>query len=420
MTFESDFLQPIISGGSVPDESTLEMMRLSLFDWAACGRAGADEPVSRIVRAMILAEGGRGECALFGGGAAPMRGAALVNGAVSHALDYDDTHFAHIGHPSVAVCSAALAVGQSVGASFDDILMAALIGAEVSVRVGVWLGRAHYQTGFHQTATAGCFGAAAAAARLLGCDADQSGHAIGLAATRASGLKAQFGTMGKPYNAGIAASNGVEVALLARAGFQARTDALSCALGFGETHAGEAAQVPGGWLFPDISHKFHACCHGLHAMLEALGHIKVDPENVEKVEIFTHSRWLTVCNQPAPSTGLGAKFSFRMTAAMRLAGVSTAALDSYSDATCADPRLTALREKVKVIADDTLAETAARVEVTAGGKIHLGEHDLSTPIPMDERAAKLRAKAAAMLGDRAAESLWQAVRQGDTAALFIG
>ncbi len=184
----------------VRGDAALSMMRLSLFDWAACGIAGRDEPVVRIVRHMVLAEGGAGEAGLIGGGAAPARGAALANGTASHALDYDDTHFGHIGHPSVAVIPAALAIAQKTGADGARFVQACLVGAELSVRVGMWLGRAHYQLGFHQTGSAGAFGATAAAGRLLGLDAGAMAHALGLCTTRASGLKSQFGTMGKPYN----------------------------------------------------------------------------------------------------------------------------------------------------------------------------------------------------------------------------
>ena len=418
MTFESDLIETLMAP---PPPEALAMMRLSLFDWAACARAAVDEPVAQITRAMVLDEAGAPQAALFGGGRAPARAAALVNGATSHALDYDDTHFAHIGHPSVAVCPAAMAVGQSVGAQGAAILHAALIGAEASVRVGVWLGRGHYQIGFHQTATAGCFGATLAAARLLGCDAGQTAHALGLATTRASGLKVQFGTMGKPYNAGIAAANGVESALLARAGMTSRPDALSCDLGFGATHHGAAVTVPDGWLFPQVSHKFHSCCHGLHAMLEALGELRstLHPDHVARVEIDTHSRWLTVCNQAAPQTGLGAKFSYRLTAALCLAGRSTAAVATFSDAACTDPALVALRDRVVVLGDDGLTETAARVRVVLqDGTVRTAFHDLAAPLDPGHRAAKLRAKAAALLGDALADKLWQAVQSDDFGQLI--
>ena len=149
----------------------------------------------------------------------PPRAAALANGAISHALDYDDTHFAHVGHPSVGVLPAALALGEARGASAPAVLDAFLIGAEASIRIGLVLGRAHYERGFHQTATAGAFGATVAAAHVLGLSREATRQALSLVSTRASGLKSQFGSMGKPFNAGVAASNGVEAAELAELGF---------------------------------------------------------------------------------------------------------------------------------------------------------------------------------------------------------
>ncbi|MCP3971471.1 MAG: MmgE/PrpD family protein [Rhodobacteraceae bacterium] len=385
----------------VRGDAALSMMRLSLFDWAACGIAGRDEPVARIVRHMVLAEGGAGEAGLIGGGAAPARGAALANGTASHALDYDDTHFGHIGHPSVAVIPAALAIAQKTGADGARFVQACLVGAELSVRVGMWLGRAHYQLGFHQTGTAGAFGATAAAGRLLGLDAGAMAHALGLCTTRASGLKSQFGTMGKPYNAGIAATNGVECAILASAGFVSNAEGLQAPQGFGDTHAGQGdpTALDGlgkGWRLETVSHKFHACCHGIHATLEALATLDADAARVESVEITVHPRWLTVCNIATPRTGLEAKFSYRLCAAMALSGHDTGALRSYSDAACNDPGLVALRDRVRVSTDETLPETAARVSVKAGERLETC-HDLDAPISPEEQAAKLRAKAAALL-----------------------
>ncbi|MEM9971277.1 MAG: MmgE/PrpD family protein, partial [Pseudomonadota bacterium] len=181
----------------------------SLFDWLACGIAGREEPVSRKVATLARNEAGNGISSTFVGMSCSPRTAALVNGTVSHALDYDDTHFAHIGHLSVAIYPAALAVAESLDRSATEMVDAFVLGAEVAIRVGLALGSTHYNTGFHQTATAGAFGATLAASRLLGLTDEELRHAIGLCATRASGLKSQFGTMGKPLNAGFAAANGV-------------------------------------------------------------------------------------------------------------------------------------------------------------------------------------------------------------------
>lgn len=402
------FAVDVVSG-----EAARHILRLSLLDWAACAIGGADEPVARILRDMAVEDGGQAEASVVGAaGRLPARAAALVNGAASHALDFDDTHFAHIGHPSVAVIPAALAVAEKTGADDGAFADAALVGAELSVRLGVWLGRGHYQTGFHQTATAGLFGAAAAAGRLLGLDAGQMAHALGLAATRAAGLKSQFGTMGKPYHAGMAAAAGVECAALAARGFVSRPDGIECAQGFGATHAGiaDAAAFDGmgeAWLFETVSHKFHACCHGTHAVLEALAGIApgVTASEVSAVEIAVHPRWLTVCDLPEPATGLEAKFSFRLTAAMVLAGQDTGLSGTFTDAATRDPALVALRDRVRVSGDDGLSETAARVRVTGAGRVTEAAHDIAAPLAADVLDARLRAKAAGLLGAERAGAL---------------
>ncbi|MCK4712227.1 MAG: MmgE/PrpD family protein, partial [Marinosulfonomonas sp.] len=173
-----------LSWSDVP-RGTSDVLKLSLLDWASVALAGVDEPVSVAVRDMVLAEGGVGKAFVFGAGVTlPARAAALANGARSHALDYDDTHFLHIFHPAVVIFSATFAVAQQAGASGRAFLEAALIGYEASCRIGHWLGRPHYEAGFHMTATAGCFGAAMAAARLMGADRAQMAGALGLASTR--------------------------------------------------------------------------------------------------------------------------------------------------------------------------------------------------------------------------------------------
>lgn len=404
-----------------PPKTALEMIRLSLFDWAACAIAGRDEPASRLVRDMVLAEAGAAQALAIGTVQdIPARAAALLGGVASHALDYDDTHFAHIGHPSVAVLPAACAVAQMRARSADEMLRASLIGAELSVRLGVWLGRGHYQMGYHQTGTAGCFGAAIAAGILLKLDAAQMEHCLGLASTKAAGLKSQFGTMGKPYNAGQAAASGVEVAVLAEAGFASNGAGIEGAQGFGPTHggAGDLSGFDGlgdRWFFEDISHKFHACCHGTHAMIEALAALDVSASEVAQLRVRTHPRWMSVCNQMAPETGLGVKFSYAMIAALVLAGHDTARLDSFSDARATDPQLVALRDRVEVTADETVGEMQSQVAVTRhDGQVVETFFDLAAPISFEKRRDKLRAKADALLGHARAEMLAQAVLTGPT------
>ncbi|MDB9801696.1 MmgE/PrpD family protein [bacterium] len=404
---------------SEPSPDALEMMRLSLMDWAACGIAGREEPLAVILRDKGLSEGGKAEASVIGGDKLPAPRAAMINGAVSHALDYDDTHFAHIGHTSVGVIPAALAVAERVGASFDDFLTACLIGSEGAVRVGVWLGRDHYQVGYHQTATAGAFGACLAALRLLGADQAQAIAGIGLVSSKAAGLKAQFGTMAKPLNAGLAAEAGVEAALWAMAGMTSTEQGLQA---FGVTHHGDADSAAfdglgGTWRMLEVSHKFHACCHGLHAMLEALSEVSVDPADVVSVEITTHPRWMTVCNKPAPHTGLEAKFSYAQTAAMALVGVDTSAIAAFSDMVAQRSDLVALRDVVTVVTAESLTEMQARVRITLrDGAVLDAAHDLAAPMALEARAAKLMRKAQGLVPD--ADALWQVTDLASLAAIL--
>ncbi|MBC7477026.1 MAG: MmgE/PrpD family protein [Pseudorhodobacter sp.] len=410
--------------------SARAMARFSLFDWMVCGRAGSAEPLAGILRDYVQAEGGRPVAAVFGGGRVPARAAALVNGATSHALDYDDTHFGHVGHPSVGIYPAALAVGEEVGASGGAVADAFLIGAEASVRLGMVLGAVHYNRGFHQTATAGAFGATIAAGRLYGLDRAQMRAALGLCATRASGLKSQFGTMGKPYNAGIAAANGVECAGLARAGLTSADDGVMGPQGFVATHSDGPSEAgvwdappPGQFVFEAVKYKLHACCHGTHAMIEALAAAKhghdLTLKRVAAITLRTSPRWLTVCDIKAPRTGLEGKFSYAWLAGMVLAGIPTAADRSYGDALAADPVLAAFAGRVTVTGDATVGDMQAAGEIVlTDGSVLPFAHDLAAPLAHAVLERSLRAKAAGLLGagllgtgllGAGAGPLWQAV-----------
>lgn len=398
----------------VTGKAALEITGLSICDWAACGIAGARHGE---FAQWVASLGQGGDAPVFGGGTMPHGQAALVNGTLSHALDYDDTHFAHIGHPSVAVLPAVFALGT--GRDWDSLRDAALVGIEGSIRFGVWLGRDHYQIGFHQTATAGAFGATLAAGRLLGLTEHQIINALGLCSTMASGLKVQFGTMGKPLNAGLAARTGVEAALWAQAGMTSSDTALTA---YGATHHGLFDQTAfdrlgDHWKIETISHKFHACCHGLHAMLEALGTLDLSSD-VTRIDVATHPRWLTVCNVAAPVTGLACKFSFRQTAAMAVLGVDTGAIASFSDGFAKDADLVAQREKVFVGADDSLTEMQARVTVTGPDGRRSATYDLAAPVPPQLLARKLRRKADSLIGADTAGALWHAQQNSDVSGFI--
>jgi 2-methylcitrate dehydratase PrpD len=319
-----------------------------------------------------------------------------------------------------------MAVAEKQSLSGKAFMEAALIGSEVCCYLGNWLGRSHYEAGFHQTATAGIFGAVAAASRLLSLDATQTRHALGIAATRAAGLTSQFGTMSKPYHAGMAASVGVEAAQLASRGFIANVDGIDGTRGFAETHAAAKndsdhpfSLLGEQYVFTEVQHKLHACCHGLHASIEALEQLKIDkhlkPTDISRIGIETNPRWLAVCNKPSPSTGLESKFSYRHLASLVFSNYNTAALSTYSDTICNDPTLARLRDSTEVVANTQLTDTATRVSVHLGdGSIISAEYDLAHQLPLDIRQQKLLAKCEALLGKPECKSLWDYVSQIET------
>ncbi|MFN3525683.1 MAG: MmgE/PrpD family protein, partial [Paracoccus sp. (in: a-proteobacteria)] len=349
-----------------PDQmpaDVLRLARLSLLDWLICGIAGRSEPVAQALRHHANSESGPDAGAsLFGGGMASARLAALANGTISHALDYDDTHFDHVGHLSVGIYPAVLALAEQDDLTVAQMSEAFLVGAEGAIRLGRVLGAAHYNRGFHQTATAGAFGATMAAGRLAGLDADAMRRALGLCATRASGLKSQFGTMGKPLNAGLSASNGVEAVQLAMLGLSTASDGIFGPQGFVETHsdspdltaldAGLTAPGTPDFRFRDNRYKFHACCHGLHAMIEGLlallARTPIAPGDVARISVQTAPRWLRVCDIKQPRTGLEVKFSYGWLAGMVLTGRATGDDRVYADELAADVDLAGLAARVEV------------------------------------------------------------------------
>lgn len=414
------FIEKIIELADMPAHAVpaeaLTLGRYSLLDWIICGMAARQEPLAVKLRSLAAREAGAPIAAIFGGERVPPRMAALVNGATSHALDYDDTHFAHIGHLSVGIYPAALAVAQECGKPVPEMVTAFVVGAEAAIRIGIALGSQHYNHGFHQTATAGAFGATVAAGRLYGLTAVQMRHAIGLCATRASGLKSQFGTMGKPYNAGIAAANGVECAQLAALGFTSDEDALMGPQGFAPTHSTQidtaAAWAPPPshrFLFVDNKYKLHACCHGLHAMIEALSvpAIRAIPfDSVAAVTLRTNPRWLRVCDKKEPRSGLEVKFSYAWLAGMTLRGDATGDDRAYTDAIASDPALSRFAKNVTVNGDDAMSDTQVDGWITLKDATTTPfKHDLFDPVPLDVLQGKLCAKARSIMGDEGAR-IW--------------
>src|SRR6202047_564794 len=285
--------------------------------------AGAAEPCAQIVERVLGVGQSGGECLIFGSARrAPPLDAALVNGTAAHALDFDDVSNSVSGPPAAPILPALFALGEVVDCPGRDFIAAYVAGFETETRIGRGVHFHHYEKGWHPTATLGVFGAAAACCHLLGLDRAKTAQALAIAASLASGIKANFGTMTKPLHVGHTARNGLFAALLARDGFTANPAALEHKQGFLMVFNGagnfDAAAILKDWgrpydiVRPGLAVKQHPCCGSTHPAIDALLLLRaahdIAPERVARIDSWTHPRRLAHTDRPDPHTGLHAKF----------------------------------------------------------------------------------------------------------------
>jgi len=316
---------------SLPGDA-IRVVRSGFIDTIATMLAGRDEPVTRIVRDHVRAKRSNLTEAtlLLGEERAGAADAALVNGVAAHALDYDDVALA--GHPSTVLVPAVLAEAETLGVSGLAAIRAYLVGYEVWAEL---IGReadAHHNKGWHPTGVFGTVAAAAAAANLRGLGTEQSRHALAIAASLASGLTANFGTMTKPFHAGRAAANGIEAVRLAQAGMTAAPDAFEHGGGFlaalsprGNVDRMRPATQLGtklAILELGLSIKQYPMCYATHRVIDGVldlaraGPIKA--MDVERIEATIGTTQAGMLRNHAPTTGLEAKFSLEFAVASAL------------------------------------------------------------------------------------------------------
>ncbi|MEU7816888.1 MmgE/PrpD family protein [Pseudonocardia sp. NPDC049154] len=348
-----------------------------LLDTVAVGVAGSAEEVVRLVRGVADEPGA---CLTFDGRLLGPRAAALVNGTAAHALDFDDWLPAAGVHPSAPLLPALLAAADLKAAAGREIDGGQLLGAfvagfEAQARIGAAFAPGHYEAGFHPTATVGVFGAAVAAARVLGLALPRVGTALAVAATSAAGLRAMFGTMAKPLHAGRAAEAGLLAVRLAEQGFTAGADAVAGPRGFAEAHGidvdREVLALPfeERWFLREVQFKQHASCFGTHAAVEAILGLREASggADVEEIELTISDLLASVCAIPMPETPLEGKFSLAFTVALALIRGGCGMRDFTAEAV-ADPRLRAIATRVRLRYDPDVPpqRTAARVRLTDG------------------------------------------------------
>jgi 2-methylcitrate dehydratase PrpD len=294
--------------------------------------AGSTQEAGKILQEHVRGTDTRSESTVLG--PAPFKtgaaAAALVNGTAGHALDWDDTQlatsadriFGLLTHPTMPPLVASLALGERHAVSGRALLEAFLTGFEVECKIAEAIHPSHYKKGFHTSGTVGTFGAAVAAAKLLGLDGAQVAHALAIAASSASGIRVSFGSMTKPLHVGRAAENGVVAAELAARGFTGGKDALDPPWGFFQTFShGEGydpARIvgvlgrPHTIVSPGVSIKPYPCGVLGHPTMDAMRRLviahDVDPAKIKAIRVRAGSNILNPLRYSIATNELEAKF----------------------------------------------------------------------------------------------------------------
>lgn len=373
-------LAEFVVSAAIPDEARVAACR-AVQDTVGVMLAGAVEPSASIVQRAALTEAAEGPSSILGTPhTTGATWAALANGTAAHALDFDDMCWATLAHPSAPIVAAGIAAAESLGEGGRAVLEGYVVGFEVEAVLGSAMNPSHYEQGWHCTSTLGTIGSAATAARVLGLGFEATSRALSIAASEASGLKENFGTMVKPLHAGLAARNGVLAAFLARAGLTASQRAIDGPQGFLVAMNSDArdldvplAELGQRWEIIDggITVKLYPSCAATHPTIDTLIDLRrdcdLDANSIAAVEIGVDAMTPTVLIYDRPTSGLEAKFSLHFCAAAALAH-GRVGIDTFEPSSMRDPFVQRLMPLVTMRVDDALAGaspplTQARVRV---------------------------------------------------------
>ncbi len=385
------------------------------LDGLGVSLAGSVEPVSKIIISYLKDAGGKPESGVINGKFRTCaHEAALANGIMAHALDYDDALTGWGGHLTAVILPTVLALGEREKASGKDTLLAFILGWEVGEKMGAQIGSRLMQLGWHPIAIVGPLAAAAAGCRILKLDEKQTRMAMGIAASESVGLRSNFGTDTKPFHTGKAARGGVMAALLAQKGYTANESILEGDLGLAKMFTGDewdpvtmglGLGAPFGMVSPGVSVKKYSCCGLTHRCIDAMLYLikehHIVAEDVVVVECETHPGVPKTASFSRPQTVTQGRFSmhYGMAAAL-LDGEVT--LRQYTREKITSARAQDLMEKVKYVhpegskqeAGDARGQQAVTVLLRNGKRYrHSVAHNRGepqNPMTFEEIASKFR------------------------------
>ena len=336
----------------------VSQVKRCIVDWIGVTLAGLNHPSISILIETVEELRGEKQAMIIGTSMkTSLLNAALVNGAMSHVLDYDDTHLGALMHPSAPLIPALLAYGEWKKVNGKDFLLAFLLGFEIETRISMAMGASHYGAGWHSTATMGRFGAAAGVSKMAGLNRREMACALGLAGTQASGIRRVFGTMAKSFHPGKAAADGLLSVLLAQKGYTAPTNILEGERGLGSLLSSDFKPQRGleglgkAYTIMGVSLKPYASCLYTHPTIDGVIHLRneyqLNPEEIEGIHCKVSKFCFDAACQEDPRTGLEAKFSTYYCVALALIE-GVAGEDLFRDEDTLDPAIRGLMKKVHI------------------------------------------------------------------------
>jgi 2-methylcitrate dehydratase PrpD len=408
----------------------LEAAKRALVDFLGVAVGASDDAPVRPVRRAVQAWNASGNARIFLGGRTTPALAALANGTMAHAMDYDDTHPMGAGHPSAPCWSTALALAEHHGLGEQNAIAAFITGFEIMARLGgggpPGVGRSLQRRGFHPTSVFGRVGAAAVSCVLLRLDEDKIAYALGIAATTAGGLVGSFGTHSKPFHAGKAAMDGILAVQLAAEGFVSATHLFELEKGLLDAFIQDkAVEVPpldfeSRWELLRNGFKPFASCRATHPSTQAARSLasRVAGRKITKVHAKVHPNALVTAGKLAPRTPLEGKFSVPFCIALGLRGRRVVASD-FNDAAMRDASVMEVVPVVQLEAIQGQAPHSAHLDVflEGGERLHadteivIGHPD--NPMSWDDLRAKFEGLVEPVLGARKMAALFETARRFD-------
>lgn len=363
-------------------QAAVVIAKKAILDGISVGIAASSEQPSQIV-VRFAEKNGKGSSSIFRNSCkVPSFLAALANGTMMHALDFDDENWESIIHPTAVILPGLLAIGEERESTGKDVLTAYILGFEAAVKLGKVVQPYHREIGWHATCTLGTIGSAIACGKLLNLNVIQMQYAIGIAASQACGIIGNFGTMTKPFHAGKAASNGVIASKLAQEGLTANENIITANLGFCEVF-GKDRQFnldsfnylgnPFEIIDSGIYIKKYPSCFSTHTSIEGalklINEHDIKSSDIDKITCIMHPRNLRTVNRPDISNPFEARFSAQYCISVAILDGTVSMEHFDSNRFPLDNRVREIINRVEVKGDPTIGADAKKEIGRASSKI---------------------------------------------------